>query len=101
MPPTGAPFPDVDAAPPLASKVPVNATVAVLSTHMGTTTIHGGDGADTFNVAALSGKLLLDTGAGADTINVGTLHGTVDEIATLLTVFGGADGGFFASAQTV
>ncbi len=68
-----------------------NDTFTVLSTHAGTTSIYGADGSDTFHVETLYGPTLIDTGAAADTINVGGQRQTVDEIAGLLTIFGGLD----------
>ena len=58
------------------------------------TTIHGNDGADVFNVQALTTPLTINAGAGNDVIRVGSLAsaagGTVNAIAGALTINGEA-----------
>ncbi|MFT5523723.1 MAG: hypothetical protein ACI9HK_001671, partial [Pirellulaceae bacterium] len=71
----------------------------VHSTHTGTTSISGADGEDEFYVKSLSGHTLIDAGDGLDTVEVSGDAQVVDEIAALLTVFGGDDA--FADELTV
>ena len=68
-----------------------NDTLAVESTHKGTTSIAGGGGNDTISVKTAAGHATIDAGAGADVIHVGSDSGLVDQITGLLTIIGGGD----------
>ena len=53
---------------------------------MGSTTVTGGRGNDTFLVKTVSGHTTIESGAGDDKITVRNDEGTVDQIAGLLTI---------------
>ncbi|MEA3511137.1 MAG: hypothetical protein U9R51_06850, partial [Actinomycetota bacterium] len=65
----------------------------VESTHVGTTLIDGGNGADTFDIRTIDGHTNVRGGGGGDTFRVGTdvpvLGGLVDEIDALLVIDSG------------
>ncbi|HRI80895.1 MAG TPA: hypothetical protein PLF88_00510, partial [Opitutaceae bacterium] len=74
-------------------------TFTIVSTHVGTTTVNSGGGADRINVRTIAGETTINAGAGADNIYVGTnagagdTGGNVNAIGANLTVNGDADGG--------
>ena len=75
-------------------------TVAIVSTHRGTTDLDAGGGTDVINVKAISGNTTINGGDQSDTINVGSnaagvlgdaannTNGTLDDIGALLSISG-------------
>ena len=74
-------------------------TFTIISTHVGTTTVNTGAGADRVNVRTIAGVTTINAGAGADNVYVGTnagngdTNGNVNSIGANLTVNGDANGG--------
>ena len=64
--------------------------VVIESTHEGTTNVTTQDQNDTFDIKTVFGHTTIEAGDGNDSFEVGTDAGSVDQIASLLTIVGGA-----------